>query len=207
MNWSDIKSKAKEVYRKNMWNIWKPILLVAVISFLAGVIVGLIGEENVLGNILSLVVEIALLPVEVGLTAYILDIVRGKEPNLDYLKEFYSKFGVIFVITFLVGLFTCLWSILLIIPGIICALGYSMVYYIFVDNQEVTSSGCLKRSKELMDGYKADYFFFLLSFIGWILLGALTLGILYIWIIPYMTCAQAIYYDELKKKKELNENK
>lgn len=201
MDWSKIKSRAKEIYKAHMWDIWKPILVIALVSFVAGIIEGLFGDKSLIGGVIGLAFSILVLPMEVGFIAYTLDIVRGKEANLDYLKTFYNKLAIIFVITFLVGLYSFLWALLLIIPGIICALGYSMVYYVFVDNPEVTSTGCLNRSKELMNGYKADYFFFIISFIGWFLLGALTLGILYIWIVPYVTCAQALYYDELKKIK------
>lgn len=202
MNWSEIKEKAKEMGRKNMWNIWKPTLIIACISAVVGFFTALIfGEESTIGGLISSLISLALLPMEVGMIRYVLDIVRGKEANLEYLKEYYDKILVIIVISFLVGIFTTLGLILLIVPGIIIALGYSMVFYIFAENKEITSMGVLKRSKEMMNGYKMDYFLFCLSFIGWILLGALTLGILYIWLIPYMTSAQALYYDELSKKK------
>lgn len=207
MNWSEIKSKAKSIYHKNMWNIWKPILVVACITFIIELIITIIFKESAIGSSISSLVSIALLPMQIGITRYILDIVREKEANMDYLKEYYDKILVIIVISLLVGIFTALGLILFIVPGIIIALGYSMVNYIFAENKEITASGVLKRSKNMMNGYKMDYFLFCLSFIGWFLLGAITFGILYIWIIPYVMSAQAIYYDELSKKQiEQNQN-
>lgn len=203
MNWSEIKEKAKDISYDNMWNIWKPSLFFALITFIIELFITLIFKESSIGNIFSSILTIALLPIQIGIVRYVLELVRGKEANMDYLKEYYDKILVIIVISLLVGIFTFLGLILFIIPGIIIALGYSMVNYIFADNKEITAMGVLKRSKELMNGYKMDYFLFCLSFIGWILLGALTFGILYIWLFPYITVAQAVYYDELLK---LNQN-
>lgn len=203
MNWSEIKGKAKNIYHKNMWNIWKPTLVVAVITFVIELFIRIIFKESSVGNMFSSLISVALLPMQVGIIRYVLEIVRGNEANMDYLKDYYDKILVIIVISILVGIFTMLGFIFLIIPGIIIALSYSMVFYIFAENKEITATGVLKRSREMMNGYKMDYFLFCLSFLGWILLGALTFGILYIWVMPYMSCAQAIYYDELTK---LNQN-
>lgn len=203
MNWSEIKEKAKDISHDNMWNIWKPSLFVALITFIIELFITLIFKESSIGNIFSSILTIALLPMQIGIIRYVLEIVRGKEANMDYLKEYYDKILVIIVISLLVGIFTSLGLILFIVPGIVIALGYSMVNYIFAENKEITAMGVLRRSKELMNGYKMDYFLFCLSFLGWILLGALTFGILYIWLFPYITVAQAVYYDELLK---LNQN-
>ncbi len=201
MNWSEIKEKAKDISHNNMWNIWKPSLFVALITFIIELFITIIFKDSSIGKAISSVATIALLPMQIGIVRYVLEIVRGKEANMDYLKEYYDKILVIIVISLLVGIFTSLGLILFIIPGIIIALGYSMVNYIFAENKEITAMGVLRRSKELMNGYKMDYFLFCLSFIGWVLLGALTFGILYIWLIPYITAAQAVYYDELSKNK------
>ena len=59
----------------------------------------------------------------------------------------------------------------------------------------------IKKSWEMMKGYKWNYFVFILSFLGWILLTPFTLGLLFIWLIPYITVAEIIYYERLKGKK------
>lgn len=200
MNWSEIKEKAKNISHNNMWNIWKPTLVIACISFIVELLIGIIFKDSSIGSMFSSLLTIILLPMQIGIIRYVLEIVRGNEANMDYLKEYYNKILVIIVISILVGIFTSLGLILFIIPGIIIALSYSMVYYVFAENKEITATGVLKRSKDLMNGYKMDYFLFCLSFVGWILLGILTFGILYIWLFPYIITAQAVYYDELSKK-------
>ena len=74
-----------------------------------------------------------------------------------------------------------------------------MVTYLVVDTN-LSGADTLKKSREMMKGYKWDYFVFGLSFIGWILLVPVTLGLIAIWLVPYMVVAEAIYYDRLKDK-------
>ena len=77
------------------------------------------------------------------------------------------------------------------------SIAYTFVTYLVIDT-DVSGSDSLKAGREMMKGYKWDYFVFGLSFIGWILLTPFTLGILLIWLVPYVVIAKAIYYDKLK---------
>lgn len=79
------------------------------------------------------------------------------------------------------------------------SLAYAMVTFLVIDT-EVSGSDALKESRKMMKGYKGNYFIFILSFIGWILLTPFTLGILLIWLVPYMTISQVLYYEKLKAK-------
>ena len=136
-----------------------------------------------------------------GVHSYYLKLSRNEKVEW---KELFSKtdlFVPALIITLVTGIFIGLWSLLLIIPGVIAAIGYSQVYFIKLDNPDMKEMDVLKKSKELMNGHKMDYFVLCLSFIGWILLGVLTLGILYFWLIPYMSVTQANFYNELIKKK------
>lgn len=99
----------------------------------------------------------------------------------------------------LTSVFTFLWSLLFIIPGIIASLSYSMVYFIALDNLELSALDVIRKSKEMMRGHKGEYFVLGLSFIGWGILGIFTLGILYLWLIPYMQVTMANFYNELKE--------
>ena len=100
----------------------------------------------------------------------------------------------------LMCLFIFLWTLLLIIPGIIKALAYSMTPFILQDFPELSVNQAINLSQKMMKGHKFDYFWLGLSFIGWILLGLLTLGIGYIWLIPYMYTSYAAFYEEVKKE-------
>lgn len=200
MDWKKIKAEAKEKIDGKLWDVWKPALLVGFISTIISYIgMALFGEESVATEIFTLVFSLLLVPAEVGYISYMLKFIRGQEYGIEELKAFYSKITVLIVMNILIFIFVFLGTLALIIPGIILAFGYTMVFYIFVDNQELGAKEYLDKSKEMMHGYKMNYFLFSLSFIGWILLCVLIVPM--IWVVPYMTTAQTIYYEELKKLK------
>lgn len=101
-------------------------------------------------------------------------------------------------VLFLTYLRVILWSLLLVIPGIYRAFQLAMVPYILADNPEIEAREACRLSTEMMDGHKFDYFYLQLSFIGWLILGIFTLGIGYLWLIPYMQTACAAFYEDLK---------
>lgn len=103
---------------------------------------------------------------------------------------------------FLMSLLIVLWSFLFLIPGIIMAFAYFLTPYILVENPEMKVSDALRKSRMMMKGHKFDLFYLELSFIGWILLGILTLGIGYLWLIPYMYTTVAAFYNDLKVEAE-----
>ena len=103
---------------------------------------------------------------------------------------------------FLVGLFTFLWTLLFIIPGIIKGYAYSLTSYILVDNPELSPNEARLKSIEMMRGHKWKLFGLDLSFIGWFLLCILSLGIGLIWIEPYWLTSRAAFYRNLVE--ELN---
>ena len=95
-------------------------------------------------------------------------------------------------------LFVFLWALLLYIPGIIKGLAYSMSPFILKDNPELSANQAINLSMKMMKGRKLDLFCLYLSFLGWIILSVLTLGIGYFWVIPYMYTAQSAFYQEVK---------
>ena len=101
---------------------------------------------------------------------------------------------------FLMGLFTNLWSLLLIIPGFIKMYSYSMTPYILVDYPELSANQAINLSIKMMKGHKFDLFFLHLSFIGWGVLSILTAGVGLLWLIPYMNTAQASFYQVVKNE-------
>ena len=99
---------------------------------------------------------------------------------------------------FLRDLFVGLWSLLFVIPGVIKSYEYRMVPYLLAEHPEMGSSEVLARSKEMMAGNKWETFVLDLSFIGWALLGAITMGIVYIfWTSPYINTTEAALYHRL----------
>ena len=100
---------------------------------------------------------------------------------------------------FLVGFFTSLWSLLLIVPGIIKFYAYAMTPYILIDNPELSANQAINLSCKMMKGHKFDLFFLQLSFIGWGILSVFTGGIGLLWLMPYMMSAQAAFYQDIKQ--------
>lgn len=99
---------------------------------------------------------------------------------------------------------TFLWSLLLLIPGLIKAFSYAMTPFILEDNPELSGVEAIHRSRMMMKGHKFDLFWLWLSFIGWFLLSILTCGIGFLWLVPYMETAQAAFYEEVKADYALN---
>ena len=102
----------------------------------------------------------------------------------------------------LVALFTMLWTLLLIVPGIVKSYSYRMTAYIMHDNPDIPVSECIRKSQQMMSGHKWKLFCLDLSFIGWILLGIITFGIAMLWVTPYMATASAHFYVELKSRNQ-----
>ena len=206
MNFKDLKTKAKESLKGHYGEAIKILLINMVIAAICGGIVGgILGvtgvKEEIMATVLDVVSIIYTCLVGFGLVSFFLKISRNEEVTW---KELFSKtnmFVPYLVITLLVGIFVFLWSLLLIIPGIIAALGYSQVYLVKLDNPEMGDFDAIKKSKELMRGHKWEFFLLNLSFIGWIILGAFTFGILYLWLIPYMEVTMCNFYNELVAKK------
>ncbi|MFX3624442.1 MAG: DUF975 family protein [Ectobacillus sp.] len=119
----------------------------------------------------------------------------------DYFRS-WERIWTAFKVTFFIGLYTFLWSLLLVIPGIIKAFSYSMTYYILLENPQYTVHEAIAESRRIMDGRKMDLFLLFLSFIGWCILAAFTFGIAYLWLTPYINTAMAHFYLKASKGDE-----
>ena len=105
---------------------------------------------------------------------------------------------------FLMMLFSFLWSLLFIIPGIVKAFSYSMTPFILEENPELGANEAIDHSRAMMKGHKFDLFWLLLSFIGWGFLCLFTFGIGYLWLIPYMSTSISAFYEDVKADYEVN---
>lgn len=142
-----------------------------------------------------------------GLAIMGLAVARMQEVRAAQLFDGFKNYGSSLALFLLITIFTALWSLLLVIPGIIKAYSYSMSWYILADNPQMGANEARKQSMTYMNGNKWRLFCLHFSFIGWMLLGILTFGILYFWIIPYMQTAQAEFYrDIIAERSETNPN-
>lgn len=140
-------------------------------------------------------------PITYGYSAMYLK--QARNGQIMQFTELFNGFKEDFLQTFLIGLmtaiFTALWSLLLVIPGIVKAYSYSMAYYVKADNPNLAWNECINESKAMMKGHKADLFIQDLSFIGWAIVGAICLGIGSFWVVPYKMATHAQFYNELSK--------
>ena len=135
-----------------------------------------------------------------GETILSLKVVNREEVRVENGFEGFSNYGKSLGLFLLQVLYVLLWSLLLIIPGIIKGIGYSMSFYILAENPEIGISDALKESERITNGYKMDLFILALSFLGWALVCILTCGIGYFWLIPYMQVTYANTYKKLSTK-------
>jgi uncharacterized membrane protein len=133
-----------------------------------------------------------------GITIFSLNIARDKELKVEQLFEGFENFWTSVGAYILMLIFILLWSILLIIPGIIAAISYSMTFLIIAEDESIDAIEALKKSKEIMYGHKWKYFCLMLRFIGWALICILTLGIGFIWLLPYVQVTTVKFYEDIQ---------
>lgn len=137
-------------------------------------------------------------PMDLGYYIMTLNVVRERQPQIeDIFEGFKNNFVNAFLLSLVNGIFIFLWSLLLIIPGIIKSYSYSMSVYILADNPDMDSNDARKASIKLMHGNKWRLFCLDFSFIGWGLLTLLTFGLLSFWVTPYQQTAHAAFYQSL----------
>lgn len=136
-------------------------------------------------------------PLELGINKISLNVVRGEEIRVEMLFDGFKDFARSVVLWITNNIFIFLWSLLLIIPGIIKTYAYSMSYFILLDNPEMSANDARKRSMELMQGNKWRLFCLQISYIGWAILSVLTFEILSLWVLPSMRTAEAYFYQSL----------
>ena len=189
MSRQELKAKAKEQIKGNIGILFVMMLIVGAVGGLANVI-------PVVGSIAAAIVIIPAF--SIAMVIVYLKLVSGVKPEIAELFQHFNKFWASFKVTFFMGLFTMLWSLLLYIPGIIKGLSYSMSMYILAENPDMPALEAIDRSKKMMDGHKMELFVLMLSFIGWYLLCMVTFGIAAIYVGPYMSATMANFYNSIK---------
>lgn len=135
--------------------------------------------------------------VKLGYSKFNLNLVDKKEVCFADLFSQFNRIGAGFCMKFLMALYTLLWTLLFIIPGIIASFSYSMTPYIMAEHSEYKVNEAIGYSKEMMKGNKWRLFCLNFSFIGWSILCIFTLGIGFLWLFPYIEAANAAFYREV----------
>ena len=217
----ELKTNAKEILKAKYW---KAVLVAFIASALTGAssytsaggsnndeigdlftsfspqliiaIVGIIVFSALIGIAISIFLENPLL---IGCYKFFINCKKDGENLNDIVMTFKNGYMNVVLTEFLRGLFTFLWSLLFVIPGIIKGYEYMLIPYLLADNPQMDREEAFAKSKEMMDGNKWKAFVLDLSFFGWGLLSACTCGILYIFYVgPYIHLTKAELYHALK---------
>lgn len=223
---STLKNRAKDKLRGNYWTAFAACIIITAIngalagmgasatfsqvkplveSFSSGSLPsGITANFNIsvspLASLSSLISFLVMAPLTVGLAKFFLILADKKETDISTLFSEFKNYLNTLVLSILTDLFTFLWSLLFIIPGIIAALGYAMAPYIIAEHPEIKAADALKMSKKMMKGNKGKLFLLDLSFIGWAFLCLLTLGIGFFFLPPYVHASKAEFFNEVSGK-------
>lgn len=208
---ADIKSRAKESLKGKYWPAVGASLLASIIVSIASGIGQLMSysESAAVSALATLVVCAAslfmVIPVSLGITRYFILLAKGGSPAVDELFYIYKhNLGTAIVTVLLEGIYVILWSLLLVVPGIIKSYSYLMIEYMVAENPGMDRKRAFEITKATMAGDKWKAFVLGLSFIGWILLCGITFGIGFIFLSPYISATMSHYYLDLKDKAVAN---
>ena len=191
-NRQKLKAAAKDAIRPSYWML---VLTILIYSGITGGVAALSATCLVgLGNVIDLLLGTPLL---IGVLV-IFRMSREKKIESSDLSHVFDGFrvnlGRNIGVGVLMSVYTFLWSLLFVVPGIIKGIGYSMAPWIAIDHPEMTASQCIAESTKMMMGHKGEYFVLMLSFIGWALLSCLTFGIGFLFLAPYVLMSQQLFY-------------
>lgn len=149
------------------------------------------------GNLISMALSLVGIILGAGYTAYIFNTLRFQDPDYSSLLDGFGPYFRLAVLNLVTSIFVWLWSLLLIIPGIIAAYRYILAPYILLENPDWSIMDCIRASKERTYGHKTEFFVLTMSFFGWALLSLVPLlGIVVrIWLLPYIQICLVFYYD------------
>lgn len=172
------------------------------ILFLIFLIIAIIGVGSSFVPIVGWFATIIIMPAfNISLCMIFLNLAKREDISVGDVFKGFNITGKAVWLYIITNFFVFLWSLLLIIPGIIKTFSYSMASFILADNPELTAREALEESKRIMEGHKFDLFVLQLSFFWWYLLGAITFGIAYVYVVPYFESTMTNFYNEIKDRK------
>ena len=170
-------------------------LVLLAIIMVASFILAFCGPLSLIASIGGVILEAALM------VAFLKMLRTGETAKTECIFAFFKETRL-WVTMLLVFVYTLLWTLLFIIPGIIKGLAYAMTPFILNDNPNLQNNEAIELSMAMMDGHKWDLFCLQLSFIGWAILCMFTFGIGYLWLIPYIYTSYAAFYEDVKAEYE-----
>ncbi|AWV97381.1 DUF975 family protein [Arcticibacterium luteifluviistationis] len=190
MNNLDIISKSRDLLSGK----WIPAIAVVIIFSLISSLPNRVNEN------LSFIGLILGGPLNLGLAIFFQRTVRGQQSGIENLFDGFSNYLQSTIAFILVIVVVCIGFVLLIIPGIMMAMGLSQTFFIMADDNKISGIDAMKKSWEMMDGYKMKYFLLSLIHIGMMILGMLALIVGIFYALPIIYNSMALFYDKLKMK-------
>jgi uncharacterized membrane protein len=188
--------------RRNLENRWESAIVTVLLGFLVfAAIDAIFGKTYFDSGFFIFCLRLVFQgPVTLGMMMFFLGISRGSNPQTSMIFQGFDNWINAFLTILLMMFFICFWSILLIVPGIIAALSYSMAFFILADNPDSKPLESLRRSRLMMRGHKKELFKLHLSFIGWLFLSVITCGILFIlYVGPLYYATITEFYESLQE--------
>lgn len=205
--YSEIRQSAYNALTAN----WKPAVLAALIFFGISLLNqginstgGFCGISSL--TFISVIVQFCVIvPLTYAICVAMLGFYNGYTDAVKNMFDvFKGKYARCMAVSWLTALFTFLWALLFIIPGIIKSYAYAMTPFIAAENPEMGANDCIDASQKMMYGHKWELFVLDLTFIGWWLLCAITFGIALLFVYPYMELAHVEFYKELQAEELKN---
>lgn len=229
MSWTraELKTRAKAAVKMYYWKMVLVALILSMIGGGASSVGSRSASDNSAGSgassmfeginmqvaMIAVIIVLVVVVIALALSVFVFNVLevgcRGffsrsmtEDPELGLIADgFTQNYWNCVKTQFLKSLFIGLWSLLFVIPGVIKAYEYRMVPYLLAEHPEMSSGEIFARSKEMMQGNKWDTFVLDISFVGWVLLSGITLGILYIfWVGPYIAATDAALYHRISGK-------
>ena len=161
---------------------------------------GLVSSTTVHSLFFSILISLFMTVLYGGFYLYCMGIRQGREMPVSTLVDGLSVAGKLIWCGILTYVKTFLWSLLFFFPGIIAAYRYRFATYNLLADPSLSASEAIRLSCQQTRGMKWDLFVLDLSFIGWSLLSTLTMGLLDIWLLPYIVVCDLAYFEEGQRR-------
>lgn len=191
MTRAELKKEAKEQIKGKIGILFLMFLIIAIISIGSAAI-------PIIGWFAAIIITPSF---QISLCMIYLNLAKREEISVGDVFKGFNITGKAVWLYIITNFFIFLWTLLLLIPGIIKTYSYSMAPFILADNPELTAREALSKSKKIMDGHKFELFVLQLSFFWWYLLEGITFGIAAIYVTPYVNATTTNFYNKIKEQK------
>jgi uncharacterized membrane protein len=190
-----LKTSVKEILsnsERSLSGKWGQAIMATLLYLICAVGVSLV---PFVGTVLSVIISG---PLSLGISGFFLRLIQGNDSPPTSIFDGFRNFGTAFAAYLISSVLILLWCLLLIIPGIIAGLSYSLTFYILAEEPNLSAMDAINKSKAMMEGHKMRLFVLCLVFVGMSILCLFTLGIGFIWLLPYISTVMTNFYLEVK---------